>query len=89
MLQLPPPSLTVKVNGYRRVSSEFILTSADLALDGSLFRDLHFKGPLELKTNHSRKLPAVKTLNNPIKILLINPNISLYCVFSLNIYEYR
>ena len=33
--------------------------------------------------------PFTRPVNNPINIFLINPNIKLYPVFSLNTYEYR
>ena len=41
-----------------------------------------------LETNDSPKLSVLQALNNQIHIFLINPNIILYCVFLLHIYEY-
>ena len=61
-----------------------------LACHSRLFRDTYFIGPLELEINKvlpvlmkaNKVLPPkvlpVQTLNNPINIFLINPNIILY-----------
>ena len=57
-----------------------------LALHVRLFKDTHFIGPLELEANDPPKIPVVQALNNSINSFLINPNIILSCVFSLNIY---
>ena len=53
-----------------------------------MFKDTQCRHPSELEANDSPKLPIVQTLDNEINISLRNPDIILYCVFSLNIYEY-
>ena len=58
MLLLLPHSLTL--NGLKRDSSGFVLTSVVLARHGWLFRDTQFIGPLELKVNDSPKLTIVQ-----------------------------
>ena len=53
-----------------------------------MFKDTQYRHPSELEANDSPKLPIVQTLDNAISISLRNPDIILYCVFSLNVYEY-
>ena len=48
------------------MSLGFISTSVGLVLDGWLFRDIHFRRPLELEVNDSQKPTAMQTLNNPV-----------------------
>ena len=54
------------VNGWKSDWLEFALTGIGLVFYDWLFRDTHFIGPLELKTNDSQKVPIVETLINPI-----------------------
>ena len=72
----------------KKASLEFMSVIVGLAWHGRLLKDTRFIGPLELDANDLTKITAVKTFNNPINIFIINPNIILYRVFSLNIYEY-
>ena len=58
-----------------KVSSEFIATCVGLVEHGQLFKDPHFIGTLELETNDPPKPSTLQTLDNPINILLTNPNI--------------
>ena len=45
-----------------------MLTSIGLGWHGRLFRDTHFRSPLELESNDSPKLLIAQTLNNSINI---------------------
>ena len=75
----------------KKVSLEFISTSVGRSVGqacyGWLVKVTHFLSSWGLETNDLLKPLILQTLNNPINIFLINPNIS-YHIFSLNIYEY-
>ena len=49
VLQLPPHIVTIVVNVYKRISSEFISTNIGLAWHGWLLRDIHFVCLFELE----------------------------------------
>ena len=71
---------------WNTYSSKWIINSTFTTLINT--EDTHFIRHSNLEANDSPKCLVMKVLINPINNFLINPNIILYCIFSLNIYEY-